>query len=200
MAVPLKPVGSEIEEIDDSGARTYRWKPPSGGIFRFLVAAFLLFWLCIWAEGLVSASAELLRSDSKTPRALLACWLGAWTIGGAFALCFLYLMLRPARRESITLAGDLFRYTPGSVSAAMLWNPWHVFQISDQQSVLPKLFRRRKPIEIAKRDLGPVVLDRVGERQRLHFDHDSERIEIGACLREPEREWLAAVIDAWKTR
>jgi hypothetical protein len=41
------------------------------------------------------------------------------------------------------------------------------------------------------------VLDRVGERQRLTFDRGADRVEIGADLREPEREWLFAVLHRW---
>ena len=38
--------------------------------------------------------------------------------------------------------------------------------------------------------IGNVMLERIGERQRLSFDFKSQRIEIGKGLTEPEREWL----------
>jgi hypothetical protein len=42
-----------------------------------------------------------------------------------------------------------------------------------------------------------LLLDRVGERQRLTVDGGGERVEIGHALREPEREWLHEVLRAW---
>src|SRR5262249_20305677 len=36
-----------------------------------------------------------------------------------------------------------------------------------------------------------------GEGQRLTVDHGAERTAIGACLREPEREWLYSVLQRW---
>ena len=50
---------------------------------------------------------------------------------------------------------------------------------------------------IPRQELGPIRLDRVGERQRLTIDVGAERIEIGRLLREPEREWLAGTLRAW---
>jgi hypothetical protein len=196
--LPPKPAGSCIEEIDDFDARTYRWKQPSGGVFRLVVAAFLIFWLCAWAVGWVFAFTELLKGGADGPHAFVLFWLGGWTIGGIFAFCALYLILRPSRPESVTLGRGAFRHDPGSVSLAAFCNPWYALRHLGSCSPFPKLFRRRKPVEILKHDLGPVVLERVGERQRLCFDVGVDRIEIGEHLREPEREWLAAVIEAWK--
>lgn len=69
---------------------------------------------------------------------------------------------------------------------------------SDPTEAFGRIFRRRQRIEIAKNELGSVVLERIGERQRLYFDPGADRIEIGEHLREPEREWLAAVIQSWQ--
>ena len=55
-----------------------------------------------------------------------------------------------------------------------------------------------RTIVIARPDLGKFVLDRVGERQRLSIDRGADRIEIGAALREPEREWLFVALDDWR--
>ena len=52
--------------------------------------------------------------------------------------------------------------------------------------LFPGMFQRRKRIEMAKSELGPVVLQTTGDRQRLYFDNGADRIEIGEHLREPE--------------
>ena len=62
---PPKPTGCIIEEIDDLDGRTYRWKNPSGGLFRYFVAAFLIFWLCGWAVAWIAAATELIRGRPK---------------------------------------------------------------------------------------------------------------------------------------
>jgi hypothetical protein len=52
-------------------------------------------------------------------------------------------------------------------------------------------------VDVARSDIPGFVLERVGERQRLCFDRGADRLEIGARLREPEREWLFAVLQRW---
>ena len=78
----------------------------------------------------------------------------------------------------------------------IFFNPWYAMRNYGLLWPFPGVCRKR--VEIGKNELGPVVLHRAGERQRLYFDNGADRIEIGEHLREPEREWLAAVIEAWK--
>ena len=104
------------------------------------------------------------------------------------------------RPESITLKHDSFHYDSGTSPAIAFFNPWYAMRHSHPNEAFGGMFRRRRQIEITKKDLGNVVLERIGERQRLYFDHGADRIEIGEHLREPEREWLADVIKAWKTK
>jgi hypothetical protein len=193
--LPPKPVGCDIEETDDFDGRTYRWKKPSGGRFRFFIAAFLVIWL--WGA-LVMALAELQQGNAVGNQVFLVFWLCGWTTGGIFAFFLLYLLLRPPRPESVTLGPTSFRYDSGTVAMMLFFNPWYAMRHYESQWLYPGMFRRRKRVVISKNELGPVVLHRVGERQRLYFDNGADRIEIGEHLREPEREWLAAVIEAWK--
>lgn len=194
---PPMPDGSNIEEIDDFDGRIYRWRPPSGGPLRYLVAAFLIVWLCGWAAGFVAATHELWQNNGDT-RGFLVLWLVGWTLGGVFAMLMLYIFLRRPHPESIALRRNSFHYDSGTSPPVALLNPWYAMRYSDPNEMFGKMFRRRKQIEIPKRSLGNVVLERIGERQRLYFDHGAQRIEIGEHLREPEREWLAEVIQAWK--
>jgi hypothetical protein len=167
---PAKPDGSNIEEIDDLDGRTYRLKWAMGGPSRFVIAAFLVFWLCGWAVGFVSAADTVLNGpEGPTVFVILAqgflvFWLVGWTCGGIFAVFMLYIVLRPRRPEIISLKHDSFQYDSGTAQI------------------------RRKQVEIRKRDVGNVVLERVEERQRLYVDHGADRIEIGEHLPEPDRE------------
>jgi hypothetical protein len=192
------PLGSTIEVIEDFDDRIYRWKPPTGGMLRFLIAGFLALWLCAWTIGFFAAFLQILTSNANAPRLFLVIWLAMWSIGGIFAMLMLYLLIRPPFPESVKLTQDAFHYNSGSVSLIVLFNPLYLLRQSDPTAVFRRIFTGRRRVNIPKNELGNVVLERIGERQRLYFDHGADRIEIGEHLREPEREWLAAVIQSWQ--
>lgn len=192
------PNGSIIEQIDELNGSTYRWTRPRGGPFHFFIVAFFIVWVCFWIVALVAVTTELLNGKAGPGKAFLLVWLAAWTVGGAFAIFFLYLLLRPPKPEQITLKGDTFSYDSGTSVPTALFNPWWMMRYSDPNEAFRHFFRRRIIIDVPKGDLGNVVLQRIGDRQRLYFDRGADRIEIGEHLREPEREWLADVISAWQ--
>jgi hypothetical protein len=107
----------------------------------------------------------------------------------------LWSLLRPSRPESVTLGFDSLRYDSGTSTWPMTaqQHEWRRHGASPES----RLSVRGKPITVSRSELTGFTLDRIGERQRLTFDHGAERIEIGACLREPEREWLHAVLQRW---
>src|SRR5262249_60675576 len=51
-----------------------------------------------------------------------------------------------------------------------------------------------KPTQIARSDIRGFALERVDGQQRLYLDRGADRVEIGAGLRESDREWLVAVL------
>lgn len=185
-----KPSGSVIEERDDWDGLTLLWRPPAEYPQRFFVTAFLGFWLCGWAFGWISVAGQIARGHYNL---FLVGWLGAWTVGGGAAIWALWNLVRPARPESVTLGLDHFGYDPGH-------SPTDIFMRYGRGSWYNRepTRRLRKPIAVAKSELGKFLLDRVGERQRLSFDRGAERVEIGASLGEPEREWLHATLERWR--
>jgi hypothetical protein len=189
-----KPSGSFIHERDEWDGSRFVWHLPSANPQRFSVVLFLAFWLCGWAFGWISAARKL---ASGGPHLFLIGWLGAWTIGGIAAIWMLWGLLRPTRPESITLRQSDLVYDPGrSPSNELLRNNWGYRSNRELGRALTN--RRKRSIAVAKSDLGTFVLDRVGERQRLYFDLGAERIEIGSCLGEPDREWLYATLERWR--
>ncbi|MCA9098528.1 MAG: hypothetical protein KDA36_09085 [Planctomycetaceae bacterium] len=197
-----KPAGTVIEEIDElDGSRIYRWQPYKRSVFLYFPAIFLSIWMCGWAVALIAAVRELITNAKGEERMFLILWLALWSIGGIMAGTILYFMFRPGRHESVRLGRFQFRHDPGSIPMGVLMSPAYAFKnLNAMNPFFPfnQMFSNRKPIELDKQQLGPVKLERVGERQRLYFDHGSDRIEIGENLREPEREWLAAVIQNWQ--
>jgi hypothetical protein len=112
-----------------------------------------------------------------------------WTVGGGFAIWSLWTMIRPSRPESVRLEIELLWYDPGRSPDI----PW----TRRRGWVYPPATKPSKPVAVARSDIRAFVLERVAERQRLCFDHGADRLEIGADLREPEREWLFAILQRW---
>lgn len=196
----MKPDGCAIEEETDFNGQTYRWRHAGGGYWRYLGAAFLSFWLCGWAFGWYDVVSELIQNKPNTPVIFLTAWLGLWTIGGIAAISFLILLLRPTRPESVTLGDTRFVYDPGSFPVDRFANPIQMQRHWQPFSLISDVMKSRKSLSISKSDMKPVVLERIGERQRLRLDYGADRIEIGENLREPEREWLASVIKTWQDK
>jgi hypothetical protein len=179
-----KPAGSVIDV-------TLSWPAPSDRrVRRHFEAAFLAFWLCGWAVSWVQMASLFANGGPHPPHPrvpplldfwLLVVWLGLWTLGGRFALWGLWNYFRPARPESVRLEAEALRHDPGG-----RWPVW------GHRAVI-------KPAQVARSDIRGFVLDRVEGRQRLWLDRGTDRLEIGAGLREPEREWLFAVLQRWHT-
>ena len=193
-----KPIGSKIQEIEELDGMTYRWERPDGGVFR------VVLWVVVVIQALLILGIVVVppmfnqRNPQGAPADIVALAFGVIFVF-VFGLGMSFFFLRRSRPASVTLGDDRFRYDPGRQAAISIWwNPWLMMKYSDPTEMWSKFFRRPKPIELLKTELGRVVLDRAGERQRLYFDYGADRVEIGECLREPEREWLASVIHEWQ--
>ncbi len=90
----------------------------------------------------------------------------------------------------MTLELDRFKYDRGTVSLTSI-DPHAADSIS-------LLLGRRKIHAYARGECPEFVLERVANSQRLRFDDDPDRVIIGETLREPERECLAEVLNAWR--
>jgi hypothetical protein len=170
-----RPKGSSIEEIDGPEGTTYRWKPPDR-IPRSAIGIFSLF-IAGWVIGLLSGVAMLVKKNG--PDNFIQVWLVAWTFGGLQVAVIVYFLSRAGRAECLTLGRGFLRHAPGRPPMWMVLSPWYALQHRDPFRPFGSLFQGRRPVEVSKDDLGPVVLTRVGERQRLSFDHGADRIEIG---------------------
>lgn len=195
MDIPDQPENSQIQINSEPDCLTLSWKKPGGGTMRLFIAAFLLFWLCGWAVGFVAAIANLVAGD-EPPSPFLVVWLAFWTIGGAFAVGFLYLLLRPQKPESVTLWQNRFEYDTGSATLNF-FNPYWMMK-KKYVNPFSMLFQRRKTYEFSRGECPEFVLEGMGDNQRLRFDDGADRVQIGESLKEPEREWLAEVLSAWR--
>src|SRR5689334_17162424 len=104
------PVGSTITVMTDGSDSVVTIPAGSGGVSRFFIAAFLLFWLGGWTAGFWSAGHQVLSGKANP---FVVFWLGGWTIGGGFAAFFLYRLLRPSVPETLRIGFDGVAYDSG---------------------------------------------------------------------------------------
>jgi hypothetical protein len=131
---------------------------------NYFIAAFMAFWLCCWAFGLVAVTHQLLHPTEHTPRLFLAAWLGGWILGGGFAILALSWML--AGRERVTVANDAL--TIRREVSALGWSRHYELsavrnlRVVDNPLPTPFGFDRRDPFGLSS---GPFVFD-YGARSR----------------------------------
>lgn len=200
----LPPAGSTIVVEEDFDGTSLTFTRQRRRLSKNPVVVFLGLWMIAWSIGVVFAIFGLVlrleNANGNPPiqiRNFLLMWLAAWMIGGAFIGTLFWKLVRRGRPERIVLGRHHFLHDPGSFDSSLLFSPEAMFNPLLQMEQYRELFSKRKPIEVPKSALGPFRLMRVGERQRLTFDHGADRHEIGRSLREPEREWLAARLMEW---
>ncbi len=198
MHVPPLPAGSKIGVEQDADGLKLRWLPGTGSVGRWGVAAFLGCWLGGWVMGEVFAARQLLVGGLANGDWFLVFWLGMWTIGGIAVIAAFINLIRPRRPDSMCLSAARMRYEPGSQYICGEQNPFQPRKFKDFKEFLSAFGYKLNAVDISREELARFVLDRVGERQRLYFDRGVERIEVGLTLSEPEREWLHAVLEAWR--
>jgi hypothetical protein len=165
-----KPTGSVIDV-------TLSWPaPPDSRLWRYVDRLLMALWLCGFAWTLVRPAGQLANGNVTF---YLVARVGLWTLVGGLCAWALLASFRPARPELVRLESGVLRHDPGG--------------------------RRRcwarpggeGPIQVARSDVRGFVLESVGGRSRLYIDRGIDQLEIGAGLREPDREWLFAVLQSW---
>jgi hypothetical protein len=179
------PEGSKIQIHLESGFHRLIIPHSTGGIMRYLVAAFILFWLGGWAFGWFSAASELLKNKGQGPADLfLISWLGGWTVGGIFVFYFLFRVLRPSVPETIILSQPSITYDSGVAPFQFS------FSFRSQMDVWKKLFQKRLRTEFDPIQIQTLKLREFDTGNRLTIDQGNKRLEVAAGASEPEREWL----------
>jgi hypothetical protein len=163
---------------------TLSWPAPSGSqVWRYTRAALLALWLCGWAASGWWQVAQL--ADGKADPGLIF-MLGTWAMGCGVGVWGVWTYFRPARPESVRLEAEVLRYDPGRSPAGPPQRQW--------SGVNPAGLKRT---QIARSDICRFALEWVGGQRRLYLERGTDRLEIGAALRESDREWLFAVLQRW---
>ncbi len=164
--------------------------PVYAGWMRFPIGAFLIFWLCGWAGGLIATLHQVFVHPKGGPELFLIFWIGGWTIGGCFAMAMLYRLLRPPIPEKLTIASDQILYDSGLPPLDFMvfnyryqrTNPWK------------RVFQKRRIIPFSAAEGATLKLRDIEGGNRLTIDKDNERFELGTNLTEIEREWLYSIL------
>ena len=159
------PAGSTIMVTTDGSDPVVTIPAGSGGVSRFFMAAFLLF------------------------------WLGGWIIGGGFVAFFLYRLLRPSISETLRLGINDVAYDSGIppfranyyYSSGMRSYGWR----KDQWAAM---FPKRTVAMIDRRQIQTLRLRDTDDGNRLTVDAGAQRLDLGCEASEVEREWLYRVL------
>jgi hypothetical protein len=191
------PTGSTIVSETDNDTITYRWSPTSRHPIQWipvLFGGFMIFAAIFMPITMLSEPDEFAPplEVAITFSAILLC-LGSM---------LLYAGLKRRGKETLKLSHDAIEYDTGPsilLWPLMLWfGPMFLYGPQMFGGTPPALFIRKRH-NFPADSIGAFTLERVGERQRLRVDHGADRVEIGALLREPEREWLAAQLVKWQS-
>lgn len=178
---PALPEDSEIEISHHNGYELLTVPHSSGGIARYFVGLFLLFWLGGWFTGFTSALDQITSGKAD---AFIIFWLGGWTIGGLFAFFFLYRIFKKTVPEMLLLNRPNLAYDTGIPPFQITFHP------TNQKEYWKSLFAKRKKHEFTPEQMKTLKLRETDSGNRLTIDSGAKRHEIGNGVSEIEREWL----------
>jgi hypothetical protein len=189
----------EIDTSDDGLAKIYQWRPPGGNFYHYLAATLFVALFGAALAGGIFAIRQLIDQVNPVGTDATLLVVGILLLAEfptLVATC--YHLLRPVRCERVILSRTHFSHDPGSLSPAAVCELWAATKGAGIHPAFRILFQRRAVLSVPKPQFLGSVLDHRSGRQRLYFERDGHRIEIGEWLDEPDREWLHSVITEWK--
>jgi hypothetical protein len=179
--VNLKPPSSSRISVTTDGSHPLIVIPHgNGGLMRYFVGLFLLAWLGMWFVGFSGAVSQL--SSGKAP-AFLVFWLVGWTLGGAYAVYWVYRAFRPSVPEQLRLMPDSVTYDSGIA-------PIQTYFGQSRKDAWKSMFPKRTRTELDWRKLQSLRLREINDGNRLTIDAEGLRLDIAQSASEIEREWL----------
>jgi hypothetical protein len=152
----------------------------------------LLF--CGWVAACSAGAVSVLSQPIGTFSCCSIVVLGVLGYAGASLGGGVWILLRPDRPESLRLEAEWLRYDPGR-SRVRAYQAFFEGRMPKAES--PRTPMLPNPVEARRAEIRGLALDLVGKWQRLTFQCGAGRVEIGAVLTEPEREWLHSVLQRW---
>jgi len=175
------PQGSDIKIDTLNGYQSILVSHGNGGVMRYFVGIFLLFWMGGWFMGFTNAFLTIASGEGN---AFLVFWLGGWSIGGLFAGYMIYRVFKKSIPEQLLLNRPSLSLDTGVPPLKIN------FGMGNQKEYWKSLFPKRKRIEFTPPELKTMELRETDSGNRLTIDKGSERVEIATSASEIEREWL----------
>jgi hypothetical protein len=183
---PRPPEGSIIS-VTSVGAEMVIVVPyPKGGVGRYGIVLFMLFWLGGWAFGEYHVATELVSGRGNL---FMLFWLGAWTVGGALAGYTVFRIARGPEPEIFNLTRTSLRYDSGVPPLELNWNDGQNYRRS-----WASYFSKRVRVELDRRKLQSLQLRETDLGNRLTVDSGAARLNLANGATEIEREWLYKVL------
>ena len=179
------PPGSAIRVTQDGTEPLVTIPHPSGGVVRYLIGAFVLFWLGAWTFGFISAVNQL---QSGKGGAFVFFWLCGWTVGGIVAVAMLYRIFRPTVPETLRIGAQGVGYDSGVPPFRQDFSNWN------QRPSWASYFPKRTVVTITRRDLPSLKLRDIEAGNRLTVDVGAARVDLARAASEVEREWLFSML------
>ncbi len=179
------PDGSKINVTTTGEGRLIVLPYAPGGASRYFAVLFILCWLGGWAFGLVSAVNMLVSGKGG---GFLVFWLGAWIVGGGFAVYYVYRLVRPSVPESLLLTLRGVRYDSGLAPVQLQFQ--NGYYARDRWEAAKSFFAKRTTVDIDARQIQTLRLRDTDTGNRLTVDAGAERLDIARAATEIEREWL----------
>ena len=180
------PAGSKISVVEDAGDPVIVL-PVAGGVGRYFIGLFMLFWLGMWQMGFRDTGSKVLAGNAP---AFLIFWLAAWTLGGIAAAYTLFRVVRPSVPETLALGRNSIAYDSGVAPPQFNSYKRNQNPISAWRSMFP----RRLRADLDRNELQTLRLRETEAGNRLTVDVEGQRIDIAQAATEIEREWLAKLL------
>jgi len=177
----IPPAGSRITFHRHDSHQIVVVPQASGGVARYFVGVFLIFWLTGWFSGFTSALQEIISGQGGF---FLIFWLGGWSIGGLFAVYMAYRAFSRPKPERLLLNRPSLCIDTGVPPLTMN------IGFSGGTDRWDSLFPNRRRLELDHSDLKSLRLRENEKGSRLTVDQGSARIELASSASEVEREWL----------
>jgi hypothetical protein len=180
------PAGSKISITENDGDPMII-VPVAGGLSRYFIGLFMLFWLGMWQIGFRDVGSKV-RSGNAPP--FLIFWLCCWTLSGVAAAYTLFRIVRPSVPQTLTLRRNSVGYDSGV--APPQFNTYKRNQ--NPFTAWRGAFPARVRAEIDRKQLQSLRLRETEAGNRLTLDIDATRLDLAQTASEVEREWLARLL------
>jgi hypothetical protein len=195
----LNPTSSVVSRTTTSESVVYQWDYPDTQAIRRIGNALIAVWLIsIFVSLTTSAFFIFSQTKNSPPVFFIVGWAVLSIIGIAVTVAAIYYVGRRSSPEILTLRNSCFSYDSGICPPILHVVHLNLFDCASPFVLIDSMIRRHQIVGLSKDSTNGFVLDRTGYRQRLYFNTELGRIEIGRFLSVSDREWLYRAIDEWE--